>query len=260
MTETERPSVERVLEWAHNVRDSVFLLDFWVSVYQKSWNRKMFQGLIEAAEKWLNFTRAHPMTATEAELMREAEFHTKHYATLKSKVLEQEMEANEKDRRIEELENKINAQKRRIYSLETKYGDRTGEPTKSLNYHRSRNLELKKNRKELSRLVLNLRSQLVEKEQELERLRDEVDELRLIATPGFIKAVRKWIFKTDEDIPSETEVEKVAEKLYQEMYPPSDTRPGDAVPPAWAELGDLFQSRYRSVAHHLLAYGYRAEK
>jgi len=51
MTETERPSVERVLEWAHNVRDSVFLLDFWVSVYQKSWNRKMFQGLIEVAEQ-----------------------------------------------------------------------------------------------------------------------------------------------------------------------------------------------------------------
>lgn len=63
--------------------------------------------LTEAGENWLNFTKAHPLTATAASLMDDAEFHEKRYRWLEQKVVDQEREQEQLAELLSGLRNVI---------------------------------------------------------------------------------------------------------------------------------------------------------
>ena len=119
---------------------------------------------------------------------------------------------------------------------------------------------------------VNLRTQLAETEREVERLEEELDDLRLSTTPEFIEAmslisqglgkgkidyaeVKKRIIKIPPNpAPTDAEVEKVARLIQEGAY----ENPLNAVP--WKTVACTAQDRYRRQARRIIERGYRREE
>ena len=92
---TKKPSVERAIEWGHNVKDSAFL---------RSWNQDHFQILIEAAEQSAEKDRRIEELREQRRIQDDIQAtHEKEEQRLRSQLAETERYARKLDGDIIEL-------------------------------------------------------------------------------------------------------------------------------------------------------------